>query len=391
MKKNIAVIGTAGIPSKYGGFETLTHNLVGELKDKHNFRVYCSSHNYPKNNRVSSFNGAELVYLPFKANGAQSIVYDIVSIFHSLFFADTLLILGVPGCAILPFIRFFTRKHIIVNIDGLEWKREKWNKLAKAVLRFSEFMAVKFAHVTIADNKGIQEHVEAEYGKVAKLIEYGADHAKKTKLSKDVLAKYPFLSHSYAFKVCRIEPENKVHLILKAFSELRSKHLVIIGNWDVSAYGKELKKTYANFTNIHLLDPIYEQKILDSIRGNCYVYIHGHSAGGTNPSLVEAMNLALPVIAYGVNYNRYTTENCALYFDDEQELKKLMINTRFEQYAEISEKMQRIAQYRYTWARVANMYNRCFAMSAVSASNETVSKGSMRTNYYSSRPKPGLA
>jgi glycosyltransferase involved in cell wall biosynthesis len=113
----------------------------------------------------------------------------------------------------------------------------------------------------------------------------------------------------YACKVCRIEPENNVHVVLDAFSKLPRHTLVFIGNWNNSEYGRALREKYKDNTNMHLLDPIYDQRTLDVIRGNCFLYIHGHSAGGTNPSLVEAMYLGLPVIAFDVSYNRTTTDN----------------------------------------------------------------------------------
>ena len=125
--KRIAIIGTVGVPAKYGGFETLVDNLVERLASDYKITVYCSKKNYTKTERVKYYKGAKLVYLPFSANGAQSIIYDIISIFHSLFIADTLLILGVSGGIVVPFVRWFTNKKIIVNIDGQEWKRDKWN------------------------------------------------------------------------------------------------------------------------------------------------------------------------------------------------------------------------------------------------------------------------
>lgn len=358
--KRVAIIGSAGVPGRYGGFETLAHNLVDQLNQQYDLTVYCSNKSYPKEERKDRWNGANLKFLPLDSHGFQSIIYDAVSIFDAMRYANTLLILGVPGCFLLPIVRLFSTAQIIVNIDGLEWKREKWNRLAQMFLRASEFMAAKFAHTVIADNKAIQEHAFEAYGISARLIEYGADHASRKQLSRAELTAYPFLRHSYAFKVCRIEPENNIHVVLKAFSELPSKHLVIIGNWNASEYGKDMRSAYGEFPNIHLLDPIYDQVILDRIRSNCYAYVHGHSAGGTNPSLVEAMYLGLPVIAYGVNYNRYTTEDKALYFDNENDLKSLIINTPFVKYVEISEQLQRIARSRYTWRRIAHKYAEAF-------------------------------
>ena len=160
----------------------------------------------------------------------------------------------------------------------------------------------------------------------------------------------------YAFKVARIEPENNIHLILKTFSEIKDKTFVIVGNWVNSQYGRDLKNIYSKFKSIHLLDPIYNQKELDILRSNCYVYIHGHSAGGTNPSLVEAMYLGLPVLAFDVNYNRATTNEKALYFKSSEELEALIKNVRLTQYKEMGVKLKKEALKRYRWSIISRKY-----------------------------------
>ena len=356
--KKISIIGTVGIPAKYGGFETLTEYLTKNLRDSYELNVFCSSKSYSE--KLGSYNGARLEYIKLNANGAQSIPYDIISIVKSLRFADTLLILGVSGCIVLPFVRLFSKKRIVVNIDGLEWKRDKWGKGAKWFLKFSEKIAVKYADVVVSDNKVIQEYVFSEYGVKSELIAYGADHVIKKVLSNKIQKKYPFLSDKYAFKVCRIEPENNVHLILDAFSEYSELSIVMIGNWKNSEYGKELKEKYNSFKNIFLLDPIYDQNILNQIRSNCFVYMHGHSAGGTNPSLVEAMYLGLPIMAYDVQYNRETTQGKALYFKDKNELIKLLKKVDEEQLQTIAHSMFEVAKNNYIWEKIAEQYSRLF-------------------------------
>jgi len=356
--KKISIIGTVGIPAKYGGFETLVEYLVKNLFEHYEFTVFCSGKSYSQ--RLDSYNGAKLIYINLHANGIQSILYDIISIFKSLRFANTLLILGVSGCIILPFVRLFSNKRIIVNIDGLEWKRDKWGKVAKWFLKLSEKFAVKFADVIVADNKVIQEYVRSEYGVQSQLIAYGANHVKKELLSDGLKSKYPFLNNRYALTVCRIEPENNIHLILQAFSVYKNLNIVIIGNWLNSKYGMELKEKYISHENIFLLDPIYDQHILNQIRSNCYLYIHGHSAGGTNPSLVEAMYLGLPILAFGVEYNKETTKNKALYFHNKDELLQLLKSINDEQLSVIASEMCKIAKEIYIWKNVAKDYERIF-------------------------------
>ncbi|MBL0192574.1 MAG: DUF1972 domain-containing protein [Saprospiraceae bacterium] len=354
--KKIAIIGTVGVPANYGGFETLTEHLIEDLGRHHEITVYCSGKKYGKAERQTTFLGAKLIYLPLEANGVQSIIYDSISILHALFYADVLLILGVAGAWLLPFVRLFTNKKIIISIDGIEWKRDKWNLLAKWYLFWAESMAVKYSHIDISDNEAIQDYTAARYGTLSRIIEYGADHTMRIPRNKDAIEKYSFLAKPYAFKVCRIEPENNVHLILEAFDKVEKLPLVLVGNWDKSEYGKKLKSKYLGHPNIEILDPIYDQKQLDMLRSNATLYIHGHSAGGTNPSLVEAMFLGLPILAYGVSYNRVTTENKALYFDSSQELIYHIENLYTVKLRQLGQIMHEIALRRYTWAHIAKKY-----------------------------------
>lgn len=153
--KKVAIIGTVGLPAKYGGFETLASHIVTNLSDNYNFSVYCSGKSYKKTERQSTFQKAKLIYLPFKANGMQSIIYDSLSIIHAVFYADVLIVLGVAGAWTFPFVRLFTNKKIIVSIDGIEWKRDKWSRLAKIYLWVAEKIAVKYSHIDISDNESI--------------------------------------------------------------------------------------------------------------------------------------------------------------------------------------------------------------------------------------------
>ncbi|SFF43839.1 DUF1972 domain-containing protein [Flavobacterium xueshanense] len=358
IQKKIAIIGIVGLPAKYGGFETLAEYLTKHLTNSFDVTVYCSSVFYSK--KLKRYNNANLKYIPLNANGVQSILYDIISIFNALFYADVLLILGVSGCIVLPFIKLISNKLIIVNIDGLEWKRAKWGRAAKMFLKYSEKIAVTYADSVVADNKVIQEYVKYFYNINSELIAYGANHTKKEALSSNVVSQYPFLAKKYAFKVCRIEPENNIYLILHSFSEHPSLNIVVIGNWNNSNYGKEMKLKFNNFENIYLLDPIYDQNLLNQIRSNCYVYVHGHSAGGTNPSLVEAMYLELPIITYGVNYNVETTANKAKYFANKNELLKILSNINQEELNVVAKDMKNVANKIYTWEAVSAHYANLF-------------------------------
>jgi glycosyltransferase involved in cell wall biosynthesis len=358
MKKNkVAIIGTVGLPAKYGGFETLADHLVTHLSDKYDFTVYCSKKKYKKEEQLKSYKGAKLEYINLEANGIQSIPYDTISILKALRKNDVLLVLGVAGAWILPFVKFFTNKKIIISIDGIEWKRDKWSLLAKLYLSWAEKIAVRYSHLDISDNESIQDYTALRYETLSRVIEYGADHTLEVKPNQNDFEKYPFMHQDYAVKVCRIEPENNVHVVLEAFKRLPNSIFVVVGNWNNSEYGKNLKKTFESIPNIHLFDPIYNQLEIDLIRGNAALYIHGHSAGGTNPSLVEAMYLGLPIFAFNVSYNKTTTENRAIYFSNSEELEtKLLLVSEIE-LEKIRKDMKSIALRRYSWEKISDQYD----------------------------------
>lgn len=350
--KRVAIIGTVGVPASYGGFETLVENLISKNASNNvEYLVYCSGKSYKE--RLVSYKGAHLDYISLKANGFQSTLYDIYSMIKTTNKYDVALVLGVSGCIFLPFFRFWFKKKLIVNIDGLEHQREKWGKFARWFLRKSEAMAVRYADVIISDNKGIQDYVTETYHKDSVLIAYGGDHVERTvseERTEEILKQYGVEKGNYAISVCRIEPENNCHVILDAFSKT-DKKLIYIGNWERSEYGKALKEKYSGCSNINIHGPEYDLDTLYALRSNAEMYIHGHSAGGTNPSLVEAMFFGKPILAYDVVYNRATTDEQAYYFKDANELEGLLSKQDLN-----GEAMNRIAQEKYTWRKIASQY-----------------------------------
>ena len=267
-KKKIAIIGTVGVPANYGGFESLVENLLGDnTSDDIEYTVFCSSKSY--NEKLDSYKGAKLKYIGLNANGAQSTLYDIASMLKTTNKYDVALVLGVSGCVFLPVFRLWFKNKLIVNIDGLEHRRDKWGKFAKWFLRKSEAMAVKYADVVVADNKGIQDYVTETYHTDSALIAYGGDHAARQvagDVQQQVLKDYGVEKDQYAISVCRIEPENNCHVILDAFSKTNQKQIYI---------GK-------------------------------------------------------PILAFDCIYNRATTHEKAYYFKDSRDLQRLIEKSQFD-------------------------------------------------------------
>jgi len=330
--------------------------LIG---DQFELTVYCSTKSYKK--KIKKYNKANIEYVWFKATGVQSIPYDILSIIlSSARNTDVLLVLGSSGAIVLPLVSFFTSKKIIFNMAGLEWKRSKWNVFARYFLKLSEKIAIKYSDAVVVDNQGLQEYIMEEYGAKSRVIPYGGDQVSQLVMTDEMLLSFPFLRYTYFSAVARVQHDNNVHIILEAFEKIPEKHLVFVGNWGFSEYGRVLKEKYKFCANIHMLDPIYDLLRLDQIRTNCVAYIHGHSAGGTNPSLVEAMHLELPIIAFDVNFNRYTTQNQATYFVNSNELEKEVNDFDAEIQKANASAMKTIATDIYTWRHVIREYEKLF-------------------------------
>ncbi|AEI51008.1 DUF1972 domain-containing protein [Runella slithyformis] len=349
----LAIVGIRGLPNNYGGFETLAEYLVEYLAETIDITVYCSSKDMP--DRLSVYKGAKLLYIPVSSHGALGIIYDSISLIHALFKNDKVLFLGFGAGFVMPFLKFF-RKKIVLNIGGLDWKRSKWSPRAQWVIKKAEELLIKNCGHIISDNIGIQEYILSEYGLNSTLIAYGGDQAKKIPVSEDSLKEYPFLANDYAFSVIRIQPDNNIDMMLDAFMHQDKIPLVMVGNWANSLYGQNTKAQYIGKPNLVLLDAIYDRDILDILRSNCTIYIHGHSAGGTNPSLAEAMYLSLPVFAYASGYNEHTTHNKAVYFSTALELTELVKNYKSFDLKKIGAELFDIASKHYRWSFISDQY-----------------------------------
>lgn len=349
----IAVVGTAGVPCRYGGFETLAEQIA-TYNQTHNrcetLTIYCSrmsSDLYPR-----TYRGAQLRYLSLSANGRQSVLYDALSIFDAVRHkADVIFLLGVSGALALPLVRLFCRSRIVTNLDGIEWRRDKWRGFAKWFLHISERIALKASHAVIADNQGIVEYLQQTYGVDAHLITYGGNHAvcDNPKVCRSDLPEH------YMLGLCRIEPENNVETILRAFVGSQ-QNLVFVGNWSHSKYGRDLRNQFNAIDNIDLLDPVFSANELFQIRSGATAYVHGHSAGGTNPSLVEMMFIGKPIFAFDCCFNKYTTQNKAMFFTNDASLRALVSDFDEEAAKKVGENLRDIALANYDWGKICSAY-----------------------------------
>lgn len=355
-KKRVAIIGTAGIPAGNGGFEMLAEQLVTQLHDQFDFTVYCSGKNYRRTQRQKAYHGARLKYVPLRANGVQSILYDSLSILHAVFSSDILFVMGVAGAWILPFVKFLTRKKIVVLVNGIEWKRERWSKPARWYLFWAEGKAVKHSHIDILDNESIQDYTALRYGSLSRVVEYGADHIQKEKPQEAHLREFEFLKTPYTFLDIDGIGESNARMVLDAFAKMPDNVLVVVGNDCKKASVKKQIDEYRAFPNIKILEYAGDSSVYRMVKSNASIYLYACKRAGTEPGLVEAMSLGLPVMAYNISYNKTTTQNKALYFSNSRELEQLIGSTGASRLKNIGEQMQEVATRRYSWSRIANLY-----------------------------------
>ena len=362
MKKKIALIGTNGIPAKYGGFETLTEYLAKALNEEFKVSVYCAK--TPKENRLKRHLNSRLIYLPFRANGWQSMIYDAISIIHAFFYSDVLVILGFSGIFAFPFKVFFRKKKIVFNIGGIEWQKVRGRK-AFAVIeikakKWFEKVCVSYSDVVITDNQVLWDYVKETYHVDSILAEYGGDHAVHKPVSVSLVEKYPFLSKNYDISISRAQEDMNIHMLIEAYKLIPDRNLVIVSNWESSEYGLKLKgEKIEKYSNIYLQDAVYNLDELNAIRSNGQIYFHSHSLCGTAPSLTEAMSLGLPVICFDVNTNRSSTEEKSFYFKDSNSLVRILDHLDESSITLLGKNMHEIAIRRYTWSRIAEIYRKC--------------------------------
>lgn len=355
----IAIVGIQGLPNQYGGFETLSEFLVKYLGKEHEFIVYCSS--IDQKGRPEEYRGAKLKYYDITSHGGKGILFDCRCLWDaSRCDFDVILILGFGAGPLMPFLTPKVKKKCILNFGGLDWKRDKWSKSVQRVIKTCEKLLVKNSTIIISDNGKIRNYVKDEYGRESELIAYGGDQASPLPITDKIREMYPFLKGKYAFEVARIQRDNNIEMLMQAFIKAQEMPLVLVGNWKSTEWGREMKAKYGKEKPLILLDAIYDRSILDVLRSNCYLYVHGHSAGGTNPSLCEAMYLGLPILAFQNGYNENTTNFCAIYFEDADDLCRIVQNISKKELNDMRPKLKKYADENYRWECIAREYEKIF-------------------------------
>jgi hypothetical protein len=355
-KLTIAIAGTRGIPNKYGGFEQCAQYLSTALAARgYEVIVYNSSEHSFKGNTYQGVR-VESVWCPeSKIGAAAHFIYDWLCLRRSVSQNhDFVLNLGYQSSA--PAIWFFNGKgtKIVTNMDGLEWTRSKWGKFTSYITRLSERVAVKYSDGIISDNVGIEDYFNENYGKESDMIPYGAEVVDSGKFQPYSFDLKPFEFHLI---IARLEPENSIEVILDGYVDSKSTLPFIVVGSTNHKYARMLIGRYKD-TPIQFVNAIFDKSVLDNLRKYALVYWHGHTVGGTNPSLLEAMAASAFIVSSDNKFNNSVLKTNSIRFTDKSSVS--IIVDDLDRHTSkrdffIIENMTEI-QSNYSWNKIANMY-----------------------------------
>ena len=358
---NIGIIGTRGIPNHYGGFEQVAQYLaVGLLSKGHQVTVY-NSHNHPY--KKNEFEGVQIINC-FDAEKfigtAGQFVYDFNCIRNARRqHFDVILFLGYTSSSVWGSL--FPKKAIIIsNMDGMEWKRTKYLKPVRFFLKYAERLAVKYSHYLIADSTVIQTYLKQKYNTESKYIPYGAETAGA--INETVLEDFGLSKSGYFMLMARMERENNIEIILKGFCNSNSTNkFLVIGNYE-NSFGRMMYKKYGADTRVHFAGAIFDEVKTTTLRAFCRLYFHGHSVGGTNPSLLQAMANGAVIAAHGNPFNKAVLQNNALYFNTPADVLHI-INTHVasDGITEMTKNNIKKIEEQFNWPGIIRSYEEFIA------------------------------
>lgn len=354
---SIALVGTRGVPANYGGFETAVEEVGRRLADR-GHRVYAYGRG--ESDVGDIYSGIRRITLPaIRTKALETLSHTAFSTLHVLTRTrpDIAFVFNAANSPFLPMLRL-AKIPVALHVDGLEWKRSKWGTFGRGYYRRAEEFGVRTADALIADSVGIASYYMHQFGAKTELIKYGAPVL--SNLDHDGIARLGLHPRDYHLVVARFEPENHVYEIVEGYLQsTATKPLVVVGSAPYAErYTKAIQELARSDKRVHLLGAIYDQELLDELYFHSYTYLHGHSVGGTNPSLLRAIGAGTAVIAYDVSFNRDVLANHGWFFSSSVgaghsiQVAELAPGS-VREYGEVG---QRIAAEQFTWEAVADQY-----------------------------------
>lgn len=355
----IAMLGTRGVPAAYGGFETAVEEIGRRLVERgHTVTVYCR--NSKTGTPVTSHLGMQLVHLPaLRLKAAETLSHTALSVAHIMFSAkpDLAFVFNAANAPFVPWLRMLGVP-AAVHVDGLEWKRDKWNGAGRRYYLSAEKLAVRTADALIADAQGIADYYARKFRVETELLTYGTKIIRNPESTR--LGELGIRPHEYHLVVARFEPENHVDLIIEGYHLSNATYpLVVVGSAGYPGdHADRITALAASDQRVRLLGGLWDQPQLDQLYANALTYAHGHSVGGTNPSLLRAMGGGTSVLAYDVDFNREVLGTDGRFFTTAETLRELIDDAEHHasQSQDVGQRLQRRARDLYDWDLVAEGY-----------------------------------
>ncbi|MGO4956992.1 DUF1972 domain-containing protein [Luteococcus sp. Sow4_B9] len=351
----IALIGTRGVPARYGGFETAIEEIGSRLADAgHHVIVFCRTPEGEE--QLETYKGMHLVHLPsLHKRALETLSHTALTVIdRHLKDVDCAVVFNAANAPLLPVIRA-RRIPVATHVDGLEWRRGKWSGTGQQYYRISEQLAVRWSDALIADAQGIADYYREEFHAPTQLIAYGAPILKDPQAEK--LTPLGVESGKYHLVVARFEPENHVLEIVQGYVKSKAEHpLVVVGSAPYSdEYTAAIRE--AADPRVKLVGGLWDQDQLDQLYANSLTYLHGHSVGGTNPSLLRAGGAAAFTVAWDVDFNREVVQEAGEYFSTPEQLAAILeqVETEPERAQRRGYELQN-SMHRYDWDQVARDY-----------------------------------
>ncbi len=356
MKLKIAILGIRGIPNHYGGFEHISEYVsVGLAKRGHSVTVYNShNHPYPGNN----WNGVNIIHCydpEYLIGPAGQFVYDLNCIRDARgrnF--DVILIMGYTSSSVWGWL-YPGQSAIITNMDGLEWKRSKYSKPVQKFLKYAEKLAVKHSKYYVSDSMVIKSYLARKYDIDSRYIPYGADLLSEQE--REQLYPEEALKEDYFLLMARMEPENNIETILEGYNNSNSvKPFKVLGDTG-NRFGKFITHKFQNDSRIQFKGSIFDTAKVRALQNNSYLYFHGHSVGGTNPSLLEAMASEALIAAHNNPFNQAVLSTDAFYFSNPGDVKQLVetVQRLENEKTMVSNNLHKI-KHLFSWESVVDRY-----------------------------------
>lgn len=354
----IAMVGTRGVPARYGGFETCVEEVGRRLVERgHEVVVYCRSSGTvdDREARPSGYLGMSLVQLPaLRKRSLETLSHTGLSVAH--LFRHRTDAAVVFNCANAPWLPVLRTRGIpfATHVDGLEWRRAKWGGLGQRYYRFAERLSVRWSDALIADARGIADYYRESYGADADLIAYGAPAVAP---GSGRLAEIGLTADGYHLVVARFEPENHVQEIVEGFVRSAARlPLIVVGS---APYADEYTTRIHGTADhrVRMLGGVWDQELLDQLYANARSYLHGHSVGGTNPSLLRAIGAGTPTEAFDVNFNREVLGASGRFFTTPSDVAALVEDSENNPAAaHVRGRAALVEAKRYDWEDVADRY-----------------------------------